>query len=672
MAGRKISELFPADLLTGDELLPSVENGVVKKTTTTEFKSFSVDGLGTASLEDKEAFATAAQGLLAETALQPSTGVSTTTVANLTSSSTEPENKLVGDLWIDHAGIPSTTSYVSNDPYNTNWDATSDVMPSKNTMYDKVEGMYSDIVNVSAVDNIPVSGAVSDTISSNWAYNHLLLDHAKLNDIGLPGKLGFGVGVYPDVLPAGYSVLSGTDDKADNNYGNYLYSDGSVMCWIPAFYYRIGHADNPTYPGYSLNSIDIKSFDSFVDVAAANAAGYALHRAFYDGGAIKLGFFVDKYLCSNNVGVASSIRNGNPLSVMATHNSITMLVGVSVANNVGSCIAAAKTRGASFFCCSRFIHAALALLATAHGQAATNNTFCAWYLANKNYPKGNNNNVFSDVDDTTIAFQSDGFLKCSKTGSGSLFAKTTHNGQNSGVTDLNGTMWEVSIGMSCIAVTKSVEDITATNPCQITITNHGLSTGDVVQAILFSGMTPLNGKLYKITVTGPDTFTLDGVDSTSYGFFGSGSIITGTFYLAKTSVRMQDFTSSFTELTDHWGVDGILENMSPITLYFSTQMGSNEFAQRFGNLTEQVFDSSVSGDGMLLTCAGLPKAAGTSISGTNLFGSDYYYQSITDNLCVVSSGMWAHSAMAGVWCVSLAVEIGSSSYYYGFRSAAYV
>ena len=48
------------------------------------------------------------------------------------------------------------------------------------------------------------------------------------NSIGLAGQQGFGVGVCP-VLPAGYAALPGTTDPTSDNYGNYQYSDGSVI-----------------------------------------------------------------------------------------------------------------------------------------------------------------------------------------------------------------------------------------------------------------------------------------------------------------------------------------------------------------------------------------------------------------------------------------------------------
>jgi hypothetical protein len=264
-----------------------------------------------------------------------------------------------------------------------------------------------------------------------------------INNIGTPGQQGFGVGIAPE-LPTGFAKLYGTEDPASDVYGNYQYSDGSVMVYIPAFFYKYGTGTN----GLALNVVDVKPFGAYESVAAANAAGYALHRAFYNGGAIRPGVFVDKYLCSNNGGIASSIKNGNPLSSNASHNPFSGLTGAP-SNTYAGAIAAAKTRGSSFFCNSLFINKALALLANAHGSASTGTAYNAWYTSGStNFPKGCNNNALGDVNDATLSFVSDGYSNAAKTGSANFLAKTAHNGQNCGVVDLNGCMWEVSPGLT--------------------------------------------------------------------------------------------------------------------------------------------------------------------------------------------------------------------------------
>lgn len=271
-----------------------------------------------------------------------------------------------------------------------------------------------------------------------------------INDIGIAGQRGFGVGICPGPLPAGMGAAAGYNDPASDNYGNYQYSDGSVMVWVPAFYYKVGTGAN----GLTLNTVDVKPFSAYADVATANAAGYALHRAFYDGGAIQQGFFFDKYITSNNNGVASSLRNGIALTSAqrgSIANTAYSTLNGAPANNLGGSIAAAKTRGSSFFAASQFQRAALALLSLAHAQASTSTTYCAWYHATNNFPKGNNNNALGDTNDSAILYVADGngtYPGCGKTGSANLFARTTHNGQNCGIADLNGIVWEFSPGMT--------------------------------------------------------------------------------------------------------------------------------------------------------------------------------------------------------------------------------
>ena len=185
--------------------------------------------------------------------------------------------------------------------------------------------------------------------------------------IGIAGQQGFGVGIYPAALPPGFSALPGTFDVASPNYGNYIYTDGSIMVFVPRFYYRIGHASSPRYATYGANAIDIGSVADFIDEAAANTAGYALHRAFVDGGAVKSGFFIDKYLASKN-GTTSckSIANAAPISLTTDanynpSNSMTGCVG-----NTADAVVLARARGAGVFnVASIFMYDALAKLSLA-------------------------------------------------------------------------------------------------------------------------------------------------------------------------------------------------------------------------------------------------------------------------------------------------------------------
>ena len=262
--------------------------------------------------------------------------------------------------------------------------------------------------------------------------------------IGIPGTQGFGVGICDQPLPSYIAGLPGYNTVGHDNYGNYQTIDGSIMVWIPAFYYKWGTGSN----GLAINTISLIGARSFSSHEVALAQGYALHRTFYDGGFIKSGVFCDKYLCSKSAGgVAVSVKNGAPLSSNAAHNPFSDLIGAPANASYGA-LDAAKTRGPNFFCSSRFIFSALALLSYAHAQASTSATWCAWYDATNNFPKGCNNNALRDAQDAGVLYVSDGYSNAALTGSGTPFAKTTHNGQACGVADLNGVMWEINLGLT--------------------------------------------------------------------------------------------------------------------------------------------------------------------------------------------------------------------------------
>lgn len=592
---------------------------------------------------------------------------------------------------------------------------------------------------------------------------------AKVNSIGVPGGVGFGVGICP-ALPAGFVALPGATDPAHANYGNYMYQDGSVMCWIPKFWYRIAHAANPTYGVHGVNSVDVRGLETFSSTALANASGYAIHRMFIDGGIEKPGCFVDKYKCSENIWgtgrIASSIANGNPISPAYNHNTISNLTAVRTAhpatkaitaatkaancqltitghgyavsqrfaisavvgmtelnglvaqvvtvvdaNNVtvdinstafttytsaGTCtagvnanyvaITAAKARdgvngavnaASIFFCTTRFITAGLALLSLSHGQASSAATYCAWYSASTtNFPKGCNNDALKDIADTTVTYQSDGYLNCGKTGSagygggaGNTFAKTTHNGQASGVADLAALIHEINPGLTCITSTKTITGISQANPAVAISAAHGLTNGQQIMITAVVGMTQVNSLIHTVANVTADTFELSGVNSTGYTAYTSGGTITfGTFYILKTSTAAKTLTAGATLSTDVWGATGVAAHSEAITVPFAAGV----LGKYFGNAANQVLSEATSGNAWKLAGLGFPKDAnGISAGGSNLFGTDYFYQYFVSDLVPLSCLAWANTWSAGVHSVSLSNTRGGGSHNVGFRCACY-
>jgi len=522
-------------------------------------------------------------------------------------------------------------------------------------------------------------------------------DHS-INDIGTPGKVGFGVGICPiQSMVANFTSMTGNRSSVHDNYGNYQYQDGSIMVWIPKFYYRIAHANNPTFGTYGVNSIDIKGIDTYTSETAANADGYALPRAFIDGGSTKDGFFIDKYMCSKNAWgdgyIGSSIKNGGPISTHADHNPIADLTACA-SNAYFETIDAAHARdgvdgavnaSSIFHVASKLQYSALAILSMAHAQASSDTTFCAWYDATYNYPKGCNNDALQDYDEISngagtgddLLYTSDGYSNCGKTGSGVPFAKSTHNGQNCGVADVNGLMWEVSLGVTTIMADDTIEDISRADPAVVTETGHTKETGDYVMIIGIAGgdWAGLDDKIYKVTKINANTYSLDGVDTSGFTLAyvqgtNHGTTTSGTFYASKEATAMKDFTSGNAGATDHWGAAGVAAMMDSFVPAFETEYAINGLIQRYGSGGNQVLAEDLSGADWLLAGLGFPKDKdGIDTTGTNLFGKDYFYQYLRNELCLRSCGSWRSSSSAGVWYVSWLHYRTSSSNSVGFRCA---
>ena len=269
-----------------------------------------------------------------------------------------------------------------------------------------------------AVDSKNMQSTVTTTTVTVLAINY--------GDIGTAGEKGFGVGIAPS-LPTGFSEMSGTTDVNSANYGNYTDASGSVMVYIPKCYYKI--------------------VDNNIFYSSTPQVGYDLERAFIDGGVEHDGIFVDKYGCGNEAGVFVSKQGIDPVSTAAAHNPISAITGCS-ADTYEQVFNAVKSRGADYGVTPMFVFSMLARMSVAHQQAATGTTNCAWNDIAPYAPKGNNNNALADTNDTALTFTTSGYSNCALTGSGSVFAKTTHNGQDNGIADLNGNMWDIASGFT--------------------------------------------------------------------------------------------------------------------------------------------------------------------------------------------------------------------------------
>ena len=307
-----------------------------------------------------------------------------------------------------------------------------------------------------------------------------------------PGSPGYGAGVYPgDDLEGslGLFPMEGVDNPNSDNYGNYQNSDGSVFVFIPKFYYSfdckptdVHYNDTLKYSGLSeeqlaqivtrspMNYMAFASWDAFKNEAEANSHGFVLHRAFIDGGQEKSGFFIMKYLPSKGTdgtsGKALSVKNGKPIS-------LTSLSGWEPSKGMPGCsgygydaITLSKAINPNLNCASAFMYSALAMQSKFIGTIVTSTSQCAWYDSSlvANFPKGGNNNL-SDINDSSMAYTLSNYLL---TGSATPFAKTTHNGLNNGVCDLNGCKWQITTGVlsrgeKILKESSKLSDITTSN-----------------------------------------------------------------------------------------------------------------------------------------------------------------------------------------------------------------
>jgi len=528
------------------------------------------------------------------------------------------------------------------------------------------------------------------------------------NEIGVAGEAGFGVGICPPLLlPAGMTPMAGYTDKASDNYGNYIYSDGSVMVWIPRFYFKIEH--NGTT---EINKVTIKGIDTYPTEANANADGFALHRMFIDGGDIKDGVFIDKYKWSltgfvhGSAGIASSIKNSNPISSSVSTNrdasnnfagsfSDCLSNSQTPTDTYGGAWSVAKTRGANFAVMSIWISNGLALLSLAHGQASSSTINCAWYHATYNFPKGNNRSgVLNDIDDATCTFSvcDDAYwatrTEAAKNGSGSAFAKTTHNGQNCGVADVNGNQWEIVQGLTThssasknlTVISREAEavfevaDITGITDAmliQIQGANTGAGWNSAIQ-YKFYRVSDISGNTFKLKANGAylNTSALAGDYNTADGNF---TVVYGIkFFLVKESVAIKDVTGGNTlTASDHFNTTFINANFDEITVPF----GEGNYVFRYGNSTNQVvpFSATRTADAYKLSCAGLVKDKdAVSTGGTNQFGVDYYYQWYLNELCPLRFGNWGSHTNAGVWYINLSSNRTYGNTNVSARSCLYV
>jgi len=580
---------------------------------------------------------------------------------------------------------------------------------------------YRDFTDQASDPASPSAGAhrlfldlVGQVFVKDSAGNKIMLSPGtRINHIGTAGQLGYGVGICPSDLIAAYNAanankeirsMNGTFDINSDNYGNYYVThDNSIIVWVPFFWAKIA-ADN---------TVTTKPGGDYADETTANAAGYFLPRAFINGGKIKRGVFLDKFSASltgitaadldasgslADKGVLSSIKNGNPISSdgamlrKLVTGSDNLFAGSfancranskSPANAYYGGIDAVKSRGAAYHVMTAFERQILWLLSKAHQAAASGTTFCAWNGVAPYAPKGNNY-YGVDYNDAgcTFAACDDQYWgpktapgEARKTGGGSPFARTTHNGQNSGIADINGNQYMFLMGVTAIAESaQAIAAIDRAAQCTITVTNAAASKSNYADGkpVLITGAltgewaTLLKDKIFTISDLSGNTFKIKDQagayinTSALTADYSSGlSTTTGKFYVLKESVDVKDITSGTAGATDHWGATGVAAMFDEVSLDLCGSIG-----QRLGNGANQVFsgETSRTNEAYKLASALLIKNKNsTNTSGTTALGTDYFYEYITDNLALLAFYLWYDGTYAGV----------GASILYSARTTAY-
>lgn len=360
-------------------------------------------------------------------------------------------------------GINSLQTQVNN--YTINYkqpnDPTSTINPTINyaTFLNTTTGVLWTCVDKTTNKNLWING--SGEISGDLP-----------NDPNL-GSVGFGVGIAPKEITDKYNMspMLGTFTLGHMNYGNYMDTHGNVMVWIPKLYIKTSNVNSAPYYGLK------------VEVSDTQTEGFWCHRAFINNGKEIPGFFIDKYLASNQGGILGSRRNTVPLTCDTKFNSISIIPGVSekialgnkitedsdlnlddlksVKNRESSFIEAVKNRGPEFQILTVFAYNYLILLSKCIYQNAYNtNNFSNIEFAKSKadrfaFIQGMNTGQTAQSDiqavhnlDYKSAGYTDGTNILYRTGSVSdaKLGKISHNGHACGVIDLVGGLFNLAIG----------------------------------------------------------------------------------------------------------------------------------------------------------------------------------------------------------------------------------
>lgn len=125
-------------------------------------------------------------------------------------------------------------------------------------------------------------------------------------------------------------------------------------------------------------------------------------------------------------------------------------------------------------------------------------------------------------------------------------------------------VWKnVAVAMqSALAAAKTITGITKASPGVVTSTSHGYSNGDIV-FLSISGMYQLNDKAVRVAGVTTDTFQLEGVDTTSFDTFSSGTAEKVTLGTSITTATNITSSGGNFELIDSTTIHGNAKTQLP-------------------------------------------------------------------------------------------------------------
>lgn len=127
-----------------------------------------------------------------------------------------------------------------------------------------------------------------------------------------------------------------------------------------------------------------------------------------------------------------------------------------------------------------------------------------------------------------------------------------------------GIIWKgVSVSMQSAAETPdTITGITKANPGVVTATAHGLNNGDIV-LLSINGMHQLDDKVVRVANKTTDTFELEGVDTTNFETFSSGTASKITFGNSITTARTMNASGGEFDFIDDTTIHDTTKKQMP-------------------------------------------------------------------------------------------------------------